>query len=195
MGAMLTFARPGALPAVGSAAPMRRALAPLVATALLSAGCAPAVPVPPRPPTHIFLAAVAAPAPTPADPALSPETKSAPSEAHGGDAIPRAMGWFSLSFGAAAGIVAVGTSIMMLQQASMRSNDCNAAKVCSTAGLNANGQLDGLAGWNVASYIAAAAGIGIGTILLLTNPKNNRETALDVTPNASGAGLTLRSTF
>jgi hypothetical protein len=194
---MLTFARPAALVAVGSAAPMRRVLASFLATTLLCAGCTPAsvasvAVAPPRePPAHLLLAAAA----PPPDQALSPETKAAPSEAHGGDAIPRAMGWFSIAFGATAGLVAGGTSIMMLQQSSVRSDNCSAAKVCNATGANANAQLDGLVGWNLASYIAAAAGLGIGTILLITSPKNHRQTAVDVTPNGSGAGLTLRSTF
>jgi hypothetical protein len=105
------------------------------------------------------------------------------------------MGWFSIAFGASAGLVALGTSIMMLHQADIRNRDCNAAKVCSADGVNANNQLDALAGWNVGSYIAAAAGLGIGTILVLTNPTNGRKTAVEVSPNGAGAGLLLRSTF
>jgi hypothetical protein len=201
---------------------MRRALALVLASSLASAGCAPALSeasAPPRQaPAHLLRTEVAAAAepvvspaspetkapppaaqtdsPRPVDQVMSPETKAAPSEAHGGDAIPRAVGWFSLSFGITAGIVALGTSIMMLQQAKIRNDDC-VNKVCSADGLNANGQLDGLAGWNVASYIAAGVGIGVGAILLITTSKrdHDRETAIGVTPNGGGAGLTLRSTF
>jgi hypothetical protein len=200
---MVRFARPAALLAVGSAAPMRRVLAFLLASSLASSGCAPALSAtsaptapsassaPPRePPPHLLRTEVAAPA----EPVMSPETKAAPSEAHGGEAIPRAVGWFSLSFGITAGVVALGTSIMMLQQAKIRNDDC-VNKVCTGDGLNANGQLDGLAGWNVASSIAAGVGIGVGTILLITTSKSARETAINVTPTSGGAGLTLRSTF
>ncbi|MGO9711369.1 MAG: hypothetical protein ACLQBL_21075, partial [Polyangiaceae bacterium] len=156
---------------------------------------------------HLVLAD-AAPAPPPppaASPAATPETKAPDSEAHGSDALPRAMGWFSLSFGIASAAVAIGTSIMMVNYASQRSSDCNAEKLCSAAGLNANAQLQGLQDWNLASYIAAAAGIGIGAFLILTNPadgdkrdkseKKDTQTAIGVSPTGSGASLVLRGTF
>jgi hypothetical protein len=190
---MRCFARPAALPAVGSAAsiPMRRAIAFLTATTFLAAGCAPPAAPPREPPAHLLLAE-AAPEPLPPPPANEPAPKG---EAVGGNGIPRAVGWFSIGFGASAGLVALGTSLMMLHQSDLRNAGCNAAKVCTPDGLNANSQLDGLAGWNVASYVAAVAGLGIGTILILTNPKNDRKTAVEVSPNGSGAGLFLRSTF
>jgi len=84
---------------------------------------------------------------------------------------------------------------MMLHQANLRNDNCDAAKVCNPDGITANGQLQGLAPWNVGAYVAAVAGLGVGTILLLTNPRNARQTAVDVSPNGSGAGLMLRSTF
>ncbi len=205
--------------ALGSAPSMHRTISVLTAVALLSAGCAPRS-TPARdatsldaasPPTlssaHLVLAD-AAPAPPPppaASPAATPETKAPDSEAHGSDALPRAMGWFSLSFGIASAAVAIGTSIMMVNYASQRSSDCNAEKLCSAAGLNANAQLQGLQDWNLASYIAAAAGIGIGAFLILTNPadgdkrdkseKKDTQTAIGVSPTGSGASLVLRGTF
>ena len=189
---MPSFARPTALVAVGSAGPMSRAIASFSATLLLCAACAPTVP-PRDPPAHLVLAE-AAPAPL-APEATEPEARSAPKEEHASAAMPRAIGWYSIGFGASAAIVAVGTSFMMLHQESVRNDNCNAAKACNTDGINANGQLQALSWWNVASYIAAGVGLGVGTILVLTNPKGDRQTALQVSPNGSGAGLTLRSTF
>jgi hypothetical protein len=106
--------------------------------------------------------------------------------------MPRTIGWFSLTLGLASATVAVGTSIMMLSDLSTRNSDCNAAKMCSASGVNANNQISQLAGWNTATYVVAAAGIGIGAFLLLTNPKHGEtETAVGVTPN----GVLLRGTF
>ncbi len=186
----------------------------VTAVAFSSAACAPpalppqapsqpaaaAISSPARPaPAHLVLAE-AAPEPPP-DTAMAPlpppdePEKKAQSESHGSEALPRALGWFAISIGAGAGLVAIGTSIMMLHQHDLRNNDCNAAKVCSTDGYNANGQLQALSPWNLGSYIVAAAGLGVGTILVLTNPTNKQKTALEVSPNGSGAGLLLRSTF
>jgi hypothetical protein len=181
---------------------MHRAIALLTATAFLSAGCA-ARSAPPRDPTRLTSADVStqpppAPSPPPAGELapLEPEGgKSAPDDARASDAMPRAMGWVSLSFGVTAGIVALGTSIMMLHENNLRSADCNAAKVCSQDGLNANSQISALATWNAASYVAAGVGIGVGAILLLTSPASSNKTALEVTPVSSGGGLQLRGTF
>jgi hypothetical protein len=141
------------------------------------------------------------PAPAAQDPAASQPAASATTEgsgsspsdeAHGSDAMPRTIGWFSVGFGVASGAVAIGTSVMMLNDASTRSNDCNAAKQCSSAGLNANTQLGQLGAWNAVTYATAALGIGIGAFLLITNPANGeKQTALGVTPN----GVLLRGTF
>jgi hypothetical protein len=192
---------------------MHRALtfltATVTATAFLSAGCAGATAgAPPRAPSNVQEAPVsesdgppaASPsetAPNGADATTEEPSKTHPvsDEAHGAAALPRAMGWFSLAFGASAGIVAIGTSFMMLHQHDLRNADCNSAKVCSQDGIDANNQLGGLAGWNVASYVTAAVGIGVGTILLVTTAKTKKETALEVSPANSGAALQLRGTF
>jgi hypothetical protein len=181
---------------------MHRALALLTATAFLSAGCAPRS-APPRDATSLTSAQVStqpAPAPQAKDaPELAPLEpeggKNAPDDARGSDALPRAMGWVSLSFGVTAGVVAVGTSIMMLHENNLRSGDCNAAKVCNQDGLNANAQISALSTWNAASYVAAGLGIGVGAILLITSPASSNKTALEVTPVTSGGGLQLRGTF
>jgi hypothetical protein len=198
---------------------MNRAIALVTTTALLTAACAPPA-APARDARDLISAPHAAPAtmvrpatyvaagdaPTASPAAASPATAtdapassdgktsgSEPSdEAHGGDVTARTVGWFSLTLGLASATVAVGTSIMMLSDLSTRNSDCNAAKQCSTSGTNANNQISQLAGWNTATYVVAAAGIGIGAFLLLTNPKHSEhETALGVTPN----GVLLRGTF
>ncbi len=109
--------------------------------------------------------------------------------------MPRAIGWYSIGIGAGAGLVAIGTSIMMVHQASRRSDNCNAAKVCDPDGVDANQQLSALSPWNIGSYAVAVVGLGLGTILVLTSAKSHREASIEVTPNGSGAGMQLRGTF
>jgi hypothetical protein len=182
---------------------MHSAIVLLTTTALLSAtlpaaaeGPAPtaAAPTPAVRPVLAYAAPDSAP-PVQPTPEPTPTTGKVPDDARGSDAMPRAIGWFTLGLGISSAVVAAGTSIMMLQQASIRNGDCD-GKLCSAAGVNANNQLQGLAGWNAASYIVAAAGIGIGAFLLITNPANGeKQTAIGVSPTNSGAGLVLRSTF
>jgi hypothetical protein len=111
--------------------------------------------------------------------------------------MPRAYGWFSISIGAAASAIALGTSWIMLSQRSTRDADCNAQKVCSSAGLAANAQISSIAGLNAAAWGLTAAGLGVGAFLLLTNPSDDtKQTSIGVVPTeAGGAGLTLRSRF
>jgi hypothetical protein len=88
---------------------------------------------------------------------------STPSEA-------RTFGWVGIAVGAEAAIVATATSVMMLEDKSTRDSNCNAEKVCSSVGLNANSQLESAAGWNAGAFVLAAAGLGIGSYLLLSHP-------------------------
>jgi hypothetical protein len=191
--------------ALGSALSMRPAITLLTTFAFISAGCAPRS-APLRDASSVRLESADVPAPPPNPPSspppqttledAAPPPRPVRDEARGSQAMPRAMGWFSLSFGVAAALVATGTSIMILNQTSIRNADCNAEKLCSAAGLTANQQLQGLDGWNAASYLAAAVGIGVGAVLILTSPaKSKDETAIGVSPTSSGAAFTLRSTF
>jgi hypothetical protein len=110
--------------------------------------------------------------------------------------MPRTIGWFSIGIGASAALIAIGTSIMMLNQLSIRNSDCNAQKLCTADGLTANSQLQGLGGWNTGSYVVAAVGLALGAYLVITNPaKSKDETAIGVSPTNSGAAFSLRSTF
>jgi hypothetical protein len=84
----------------------------------------------------------------------------------------------------------------MLHQKSKRDADCDAAKVCSQDGINANTQLAALSGWNAGSFIVAAAGLGVGAFLLLTSSvEGDKQTAIGVAPTGSGAGLNLKGSF
>jgi hypothetical protein len=103
----------------------------------------------------------------------------------------RAYGWVALSAGTLAAGVAVTTSFMMLHQASIRSDNCT-NKVCSPAGIAANEQLDAMAAWNAGAWVLGAAGLGVGAVLLLTNPSDKgRETQVAVSPS----GVLLRGSF
>jgi len=110
--------------------------------------------------------------------------------------LARAWGWALGSIGAGAGLLAIGTSILMLEDNSTRNSNCNAQKVCNTSGLTANTQLADLGGWNMAFWIIGAAGLGAGAYLLLTNPSDEvKSTQVGVVSNGSGANLQLRGSF
>jgi hypothetical protein len=104
----------------------------------------------------------------------------------------RALGWVAISIGAEAAVVAGVTSVMMLHYQSERSSDCDANKVCSADGLNANAQLGLLGGWNAGAYAVAAVGLGAGLFLLLTNPS---DASLHAEVGATPGGLSLRGSF
>jgi hypothetical protein len=102
----------------------------------------------------------------------------------------RTIGWVSIAVGSEAAIVAGVTSGLMLNDKSTRDSNCNAQKVCSTIGFNANNQLGALAGWNAAAWVTAAAGLGLGTVLILTHPLT-RHSEVYVSP----AGVALGGQF
>ena len=84
----------------------------------------------------------------------------------------------------------------MLYDNSVRSDECNAQKICSPRGIDANSRLDALAPWNAAAWAVAVVGIGAGAYLILSNPpESQKTTAIGVGPDGSGMGLNLRSTF
>ena len=85
----------------------------------------------------------------------------------------------------------------MLHDKSVRDGNCNAAKVCAPAGLDANADIGVLAGWNTAAWIVAAAGLGIGGFLVLSDRAGERPRAtITVNPVGSGGvGLGMRSSF
>ncbi len=190
---------------------MRDVLVLTLSASLLAAGCAehttsPAVapsrdvsgaaaPEGAAPRAHLVLAEAAevTPQSTQKDP---PPTLDRPGA---GNATARGMGWFSVAVGTLGAGVALTTSLLYLHKKSERDDDCNAAKVCSQDGLNANSQLPALGGWNVGAFAVAAVGLGVGAFLVITNPAGGtggeKQTAIGVAPTGSGAGLNLRSTF
>jgi hypothetical protein len=136
------------------------------------------------PPPHVLIASV-----TPGD--------AAPPPAEGrSNRTARTVGWVGVAIGADAALVAVATSFMMLHYKSARDAGCDASKVCSGDGFNANKSLDALTWWNVGAFGVAAAGLGAGAILLLTNPREREPgAAMVVAPNGSGASLAVRGAF
>lgn len=108
----------------------------------------------------------------------------------------RVLGWVSLSIGAEAAAVAIATSLLIEHQKSVRDENCSAQKVCNEAGFNAVTTIDTIVPWNTVTWIVAAAGLGAGTVLLITSPPGSEHrTALTLSPNSSGLGLGVRSTF
>jgi hypothetical protein len=167
-----------------------RALLSAALGALALAGCA-ASPAPvavAAPPPHPILAEAA-----PADPTRTEHDQ--PNSEHESRQMNRALGWVLIGVGAEGAILATVTSFMMLHQNSVRSDSC-ADKVCSAAGITANGTLHSLAPWNAAAWGVAAVGTGVGLFLLLTNPSDKAlHTEVGVAPTGSGSGLLLRGAF
>jgi hypothetical protein len=107
----------------------------------------------------------------------------------------RALGWVFLSVGAEAAVVATITSFIMLHESSLRSADCP-DKVCSPAGLSANVTLHNLEWWNAGAWGVAVVGVGVGAVVLWTNPSDAALHAeVAIAPTGSGSGLRLRGTF
>ena len=108
----------------------------------------------------------------------------------------RMIGWISIGIGGGAALIALGTSIVMLNDKSARDNGCNADKVCSSSGLAANNELGQMSGWNIGAFAVAAVGLGVGAFLVLTNPSDKDiGTQVGIAPTGSGTGFVLRSTF
>jgi hypothetical protein len=107
----------------------------------------------------------------------------------------RALGWVVLSVGAEAAVVATITSSMMLHQNGIRSDDC-VDKVCSAAGLAANETLHNLEWWNAGAWVVAVAGVGVGAIVLWTNPSDAALHAeVGIAPTGPGSSVLLRGDF
>jgi hypothetical protein len=108
----------------------------------------------------------------------------------------RVVGWVSLTIGAEAAVVALVTSLLIEHQKGLRDDNCNAQKVCNTTGFGAVSTIDTIVPWNTTTWFVAAAGLGLGTVLLLVSkPESEKQTAITVSPVSSGLGLGLRSTF
>lgn len=176
--------------------------AALVAAAWSLTGCAsgtvPAASVAPRP--------IAAPRVVAATAAVAAATEPRPEprpEAHGeeqaprrGDATARAAGWVSIAVGVQALAVAGVTSGMMMYADGVREEQCDDAQRCTSRGVTANDRIADLSPWNVGAWTLAAAGLGVGTFLVVTNPTEPRQrAALSLSPARSGAGVQLGATF
>ncbi len=135
--------------------------------------------------------------PAAATPAVSPPAASDGSEP-GRDPhrTRRVLGWASLAVGAEAAVIAIVTSFMIEHQKGIRDDGCNAQKVCTSTGLDAVGTIHTLIPVNTTSWFVAAAGLGAGAVLLFTSrPESEPHTAITLSPNSSGVGVGVRSTF
>ncbi len=93
-------------------------------------------------------------------------------------------------------MLAIGTSILMLEDSGTRNSNCNAQKVCNASGLTANGQLNDLAPWNTGLWVMGVVGLGIGAYLLITHPTDKASgVQVGVAPNSSGGSFQLRGSF
>lgn len=176
---------------------LRSSLAVGALAALVCAGCAsapaPAASAPPR----LVLAEV-----TPASGALAVPTGPGTTEPaqesdseHKDRQMNRVWGWFALSVGIDAGILAIVTSGMMVHQADVRSADCS-HKVCSADGIAANGKLGSLAPWNAGAWTLTVVGVGVGAFVLLTNPSDKAlGTQVVVGQTGSGSGVLVQGVF
>lgn len=123
-------------------------------------------------------------------------SNSTPSSASSSSRTARTYGWVGVGVGAEAAVAALVTSVMILHDKSVRDANCSTEKICSPAGLDANQDIGLLEGWNTGAWIVAAAGLGIGAYLILTEPADGgQRTALAIGLIGSGTGLGLRSSF
>jgi hypothetical protein len=124
------------------------------------------------------------------------EADNPPPAHHRSGRAARTLGWVSLSLGAEAAVIAVVTSFLLLHEKSVRDDNCDAQRACSQRGLDADGTIASLVGWNTASWIVAAAATGAGAFLLLTNRSDSgRQTTIAISPNSAGVGVRLWSSF
>jgi hypothetical protein len=101
-----------------------------------------------------------------------------------------------VAVGAEAAVVALPTSIVLINDVSARSDNCNAQRVCSAGGFGANAQIESLKWWNFGSWVLAAGGLGAGTYLLLRNPAHKSAGAkLGVTTTGAGLGVSFEGSF
>lgn len=108
----------------------------------------------------------------------------------------RVLGWVAVAIGAEAAIVSAVTSVILLHQKSVRTDNCNGAKECPQRGLDANSTIDSLVPWNTGAWIVTALGLGAGGYLLLTHrPQTPQRTVIAVSPSPSGIGVALGGTF
>ncbi len=108
----------------------------------------------------------------------------------------RTWGWTSVAIGASSMALALGTSVLMLEDNSTRNSNCNAQKVCNSSGITANGQLNDLGPWNAGFWVVGVVGLGVGIFLLATHPTDkSKNMQFEIAPTTSGANLQLRSTF
>ena len=143
-------------------------------------------------------ASSAAPAPTPTAErqADTPWAAPSPSETVRRSRTLRTVGWVSLALGAEAAVVASVTSFMLLHDKGVRDDECNAQKVCSPRGLDANSDIGLVAPWNTASWIVAGAGLGAGAVLLLmTRSDSGPRASVAVAPASAGLGVGLHGAF
>jgi hypothetical protein len=187
---------------------MKRFSCLLLAGLLASSACAPAV-VPATSAAPRLLLAEATPTSAPAPPDYGAPPPPEPPEGNQAASkksetwqerqdrqLGRNWGWTAVSIGASAGVLAIGTSILMLEDNSTRSSNCNGQKVCNANGLTANAQLTDLGPWNAGFWAVGVVGLGVGAYLLLTHPTDkDMATRVGVAPNGSGASFELRSSF
>jgi hypothetical protein len=125
-----------------------------------------------------------------------PESPAAAPESSARSHTARNFGWVGVGLGAEAAVGAIATSVIMLHDKSVRDSNCNVEKVCSPAGLDANQDIGLLSGWNVGTWVFAAAGLGIGGYRVWRDSDDGEQrTAITVSPMGSGAGLGVRSSF
>jgi hypothetical protein len=145
----------------------------------------------------------ATPLPMPPPPPPKPAAEGSDKNKKGSDRSARTIGWVLVSVGAEAALVAFPTSIVLVNDVSARSDNCNAQKVCSAGGFGANAQIESLKWWNAGAWVLAAVGVGVGTYLVLANPPRKSAASLEpgrdlkvgVATIGTGTGLSLEGSF
>lgn len=110
-----------------------------------------------------------------------------PADARSSSSSARTAGWVLVGVGVQAGVIGAGTGVLMLDANATRDDACDANKVCSQEGIDANARLRNLAPWNAGAFVVSGLALAGGLFLVLTNPR--QRTTVGIAPGPSGAAL------
>jgi hypothetical protein len=113
-------------------------------------------------------------------------------ETHSSGSGRRTAAYIAFGVGGAGLVVGTVTGLLVLSKKSTMEANCDDDFACNSAGLDAASAGQTFSTISTLSFIAAAAGAGVGAYLLLSS---DSDTALGVVPSARGAALEMRHRF
>jgi len=104
----------------------------------------------------------------------------------------RTVGWVLVGVGAASLVVGGVTGIMTLDRAGTVKDHCDGDLACDPEGTSAASSGKTLSLVSTITIIAGVVGIGVGTVLILTNPN---KTGMTFAPGPGDVGLAMKRSF